>query len=231
LNVKTLLIAAVGLVAAVPAWLPATPAIAATQDVAVQDNEFVDSTSGTSTTTITAGDTVVWTWSGSNPHTVDSTGGGESFSSGSFRTSGTFSYTFNTPGTFTYLCGVHGASMQGTIVVNAGAAPTGTPAPQSTSTAPPASTNTPEPEETGTSAGATSTRPTARATPARTTAAATAISTPSAGGSAGGSEALPPAGAGPDRGTGTPWLPVALAGAGVAVAVALGGLAWVRRRA
>eukprot|EP00600_Ochromonadales_sp_CCMP1393_P001522 CAMPEP_0174989778 /NCGR_PEP_ID=MMETSP0004_2-20121128/20924_1 /TAXON_ID=420556 /ORGANISM="Ochromonas sp., Strain CCMP1393" /LENGTH=586 /DNA_ID=CAMNT_0016243251 /DNA_START=85 /DNA_END=1846 /DNA_ORIENTATION=- len=65
------------------------------------------------TTTIAVGDTVKWTWTDSNAHTVRSTAAG--FNSGSM-TSGSFSYTFNTVGTFPYDCELH-PSMQGVIEV------------------------------------------------------------------------------------------------------------------
>ena len=44
---------------------------------------------------------------------------GDGFDSGSLAQNATFSHTFNTAGTFPYYCRVHGAMMQGTIVVTA----------------------------------------------------------------------------------------------------------------
>jgi plastocyanin len=120
---------------------------AATQNVSVQDDVYVDGTSGTNTTTINVGDTVLWTWSGSNDHTVSSTSA-EAFDSLAPKASGTFSHTFNTAGSFAYICGIHGTAMAGTIVVQAAQAPTNTPVPP-TST-PPAATNTPAAQATGT---------------------------------------------------------------------------------
>lgn len=61
---------------ALPWQPPAGTAAAATASVSVQDNKYVPST-----ITITTGDTVEWTWAGSNIHTVTSTGA-ESFDSG-----------------------------------------------------------------------------------------------------------------------------------------------------
>jgi plastocyanin len=67
--------------------------------------------------TITAGAAMTWTWSGTLPHSVRSTGT-PSFTSSGVRTgAGTYSVTFTTPGTYKYDCSVHGAAMTGTIVV------------------------------------------------------------------------------------------------------------------
>lgn len=107
---------------------------AATRSVDVQDDAYVDSLSGNSTTTITVGDTVQWTWSGSNLHTMDNNGGSESFSSGPPQTSGSLSHTFNTSGTYNYICGVHGTAMQGAIIVQAAQSPTSTSEPSSSDT-------------------------------------------------------------------------------------------------
>jgi plastocyanin len=127
---------------------------AATASVNVTDNAY-----SPSSIAITVGDTVQWTWTGANQHTVSSDTS-EAFDSGAPMTSGTFSHTFNGAGTFTYLCGVHGQAMTGTVIVQA-AAPTNTPAP-ATNTAV-AATNTPRP--TDTPDGATSTPRPATATP------------------------------------------------------------------
>ncbi len=77
---------------------------------------FVDEVSGTSTSTITVGQTVRWNWA-SGTHNVTSTSGGENFDSGD-KSSGNFSHTFNQAGTFGYLCTIHGSIMSGTVVVN-----------------------------------------------------------------------------------------------------------------
>ncbi len=71
--------------------------------------------------TVSAGATVVWTWTNTGviPHSVESTGS-PSFgpNSGTLTGNGqTFSHDFTVPGTYTYECGVHGASMSGSIVV------------------------------------------------------------------------------------------------------------------
>ncbi len=87
---------------------------------------FVDDASGTSTTTISAGDTVLWNWVGS-PHSTTSGGcpGGSCAADGVWNSGVNspphqFSFTFPTAGTFPYHCTVHGAEMQGTIIVQAG---------------------------------------------------------------------------------------------------------------
>lgn len=106
-----------------------TPAaLATTAAVSVVDDAYVDGASGNSTTTIPVGDTVLWTWAGINEHTVSTTSS-EAFDSGTPSTTGSFSHTFNASGTFTYVCGIHGAAMTGTVIVQAGAQPTNTPLP------------------------------------------------------------------------------------------------------
>lgn len=76
------------------------------------------------TTSITVGDTVQWTVTDNNRHTVTSTNGGFS-SSGTLMGSGAvYSNTFNSVGSFPYNCDIHN-SMKGTISV--AAAPTAFP--------------------------------------------------------------------------------------------------------
>ncbi|MFL1011215.1 T9SS type A sorting domain-containing protein [Flavisericum labens] len=71
--------------------------------------------------TITVGDIVRWTWTDSQPHTVESEAGStESFDSGTLTGNGsTFSYQFDLVGTNPYFCGIHPA-MRGTITVEEG---------------------------------------------------------------------------------------------------------------
>jgi plastocyanin len=96
--------------------------VSAIVDVGVNGgNNFVDRTSGTSTTTIRAGNVVHWIWQ-TGTHSVTSgsctagcTPDGQ-FDSG-VGSGMTFDRTFQAPGTFPYFCMVHGAMMQGTIVV------------------------------------------------------------------------------------------------------------------
>ena len=96
-------------------------------------SNFVDSQSGTKTTSIKVGDTVKWTWTG-GPHTSTSGtcngGGGGYYAQADCSESGVwdsnshsapyeFSRTFTSPGTYTYYCAVHGDAMTGAVVVTA----------------------------------------------------------------------------------------------------------------
>jgi len=67
--------------------------------------------------TIPVGGTVTWTWTGSLPHGVQSTGSTSFTSSGIKTGTGTHVVTFTAPGTYQYDCAVHGTAMRGTIVV------------------------------------------------------------------------------------------------------------------
>ncbi|HSS43739.1 MAG TPA: hypothetical protein VLO07_00235 [Thermoanaerobaculia bacterium] len=82
-------------------------------------NNFVDSQSGTSTTTIRAGQTVQWVWVGGTHSTTSGTccTGDGKWDSG-VQGSGMFTRMFPSAGTFPYFCIVHGSAMTGTIVVN-----------------------------------------------------------------------------------------------------------------
>ena len=80
----------------------------------------MDSRSGSSTTTIKAGDTVRCNFVDTISHSTTSgtccTGNGL-WDSG-VQASGSFSHQFAQPGTFPYFCMVHGSMMTGTVVVN-----------------------------------------------------------------------------------------------------------------
>ena len=76
--------------------------------VEVRDDSF-----GPARSTAKVGQTVRWTWRGSNAHNVTFSGGPAS----PIQTSGTFERTFSAPGTFDYHCNVHGASMSGSVTV------------------------------------------------------------------------------------------------------------------
>ena len=70
--------------------------------------------------TITVGDTVRWTWTDGDVHSVFSTSGPSSIDSGFLVGAGTtFEFTFTEPGVWSYLCQVHPGSMRGTITVMA----------------------------------------------------------------------------------------------------------------
>jgi plastocyanin len=95
-----------------------TPQPAQTRTVNVGaggERAFADAVSGNSTSTITVGTTVHWTWVDGFHSTTSNTG---VWDSGAFGTPHTFDRTFNTPGTFPYHCTVHGiAMMSGTVIV------------------------------------------------------------------------------------------------------------------
>ncbi|HEX8856906.1 MAG TPA: plastocyanin/azurin family copper-binding protein, partial [Thermoleophilaceae bacterium] len=69
------------------------------------------------TVNIQAGDSVTWTWGGSNPHSVTSDMSSPmSFDSGIRSPGASFTIQFPTAGAFTYHCIVH-PGMNGTVVV------------------------------------------------------------------------------------------------------------------
>jgi plastocyanin len=82
--------------------------------------EFVSGHNGSanpSVDTIAVGGTVTWSWSGSDPHSVQSIGS-PSFTSSSIQSGNkTYAVTFAAPGTYRYDCAVHGQAMTGTVVV------------------------------------------------------------------------------------------------------------------
>ena len=217
-------------------WPSRRTAVAATANVTVADFDFTDSTSGTLTTTITAGDSVLWTWSGGDTHSVTADDNSFDDPAGSFKTSGTFSHQFNTPGTYAYYCRVHGApggaGMHGIVVVNA-AAPTATstntPVPAPTTPAPTRTpTNTPVASTTATAAATTSTATAAVASTLTATPEPVVVAAPESAPS-GAVAGLPSTGGGaPARHIAPWWLIVVLAfGGGAAVAAS----ALMRRRA
>ena len=77
--------------------------------------------------TITQGESVTWRNFDSAQHSAffNSLGTG----TGSLSQGDSKSLTFNTPGTFNYVCGIHGASMSGSVVVEAAPTPPPTPVP------------------------------------------------------------------------------------------------------
>jgi plastocyanin len=87
------------------------------------------------TRTINVGDSVTWTNLDQAVHSAKANNG--SFDTGFLTTDQSKSITFTTAGTFGYICGVHGASMSGTIVVVAAATPQPTPPPTPQPTPPP----------------------------------------------------------------------------------------------
>ena len=78
---------------------------------------FVDEASGTSTTTITAGDSVTWVWQSSG-HSTTRNQSPETWDSGVQFTPFTFTHPFMVPGTYRYHCTPHQVfGMVGTVVV------------------------------------------------------------------------------------------------------------------
>jgi len=97
--------------------------LAATSTVNIQNFAFAPAS-----VTINAGDSVRWTNLDGVSHSARSVN--DSFNTGTLSLGQSATVTFNTAGTFDYICGIHGASMSGTVIVRslATAAPT-TPAP------------------------------------------------------------------------------------------------------
>jgi len=105
-----------------PNMVPSPTPAAAAHAVSVGQggNNFIDSQSGSSTTTIRVGQMVVWNWVSGMPHSTTSgvcCSGDGKWDSG-VRSSGSFSMTFASTGSFPYFCTVHGSAMTGMVVVN-----------------------------------------------------------------------------------------------------------------
>ena len=138
-------------------WLPfailmlaavRAPAVTKTVEVGPSGRlRFVDDESGTSTTTITAGDTVKWVWRSSG-HSSTRTDGPKTWDSEIRDVPFTFSQTFPDPGTYRYRCTPHGfLGMVGTVRVVAeggsgSTTTTTTPGATTTTTAPSSTTST-----------------------------------------------------------------------------------------
>jgi hypothetical protein len=84
-------------------------------------NAFIDAQSGTSTSTIHAGDVIEWRWLSGYHSTTSGTCPLGCVPNGlwdsGIGTGPTFQHAFPTAGTFPYFCSVHGTMMQGTVVV------------------------------------------------------------------------------------------------------------------
>jgi len=154
---------------------------AAVASVSIQGFQFVPASR-----TINVGDSVTWTNFDQAVHSAKANNG--SFDTGFITNEQSKTITFNTAGTFSYICGVHGASMSGTIVVQALATPPPTdqptppPTPQSTPPPTPQPTPPPTPLPTPQRTAPPTPEPTQAATttpsPAVTTAAPTMTVTP-----------------------------------------------------
>ena len=149
----------------------ASTAAAATTAVNIQGFAFVPPS-----VTINVGDSVTWTNKDAAAHSVVASGVGQTPVLTQNQSGG---LSFNAAGTFSYVCGIHGASMMGTVIVRAAATPAptpvATPIPTPVPTARPtvAPTAAPTVEPTSTASPA----PTATPSPAPTTAAPSATPT------------------------------------------------------
>lgn len=83
---------------------------AKTVDVTIQNFVFLPQT-----ITVDAGDTIRWTNLDSAPHSAVSIESG--FVTATLAQGQVTTTTFDRPGTYAYVCGVHGTSMRGTVVV------------------------------------------------------------------------------------------------------------------
>ena len=124
--------------------------------------------------TINVGDTVTWTNHDSAQHSVVFSGGGPQtpvLSNGQSA-----SLTFMSAGQFNYICGIHGASMSGTVIVRAAATLPPTPVPTPVPTPRP----TPAPTIAPTVAPTVEPTPTASASPTASPESTSAAPSPSA---------------------------------------------------
>lgn len=105
----------------------------ATINIEIGDNFF-----NPKATTVNVGDTIVWTNKGRNPHDVTATNGAFA-SPRNLAPGATFSYTATAAGTFAYQCTIH-VNHDGTLTVQAAAAPSAAPASAAPSTTVPGAT-------------------------------------------------------------------------------------------
>jgi len=96
--------------ATVAVLLGATPALAATQTVTINNYTFIPAT-----VTVHPGDTVIWTNQDSIPHTATALDG-KSFDSGAIDPGDSWKFVFYKKGQFNYRCAIH-PDMRGTINV------------------------------------------------------------------------------------------------------------------
>jgi plastocyanin len=82
---------------------------ATTNAIKVVDNAF-----SPAATTVVAGTTVTWTWTGANMHNVTFDDGQKSTT----QNTGTYQRTFNSAGTYSYHCTIHGTAMSGVVTVH-----------------------------------------------------------------------------------------------------------------
>ena len=123
--------------------------------------------------TVNVGDSITWTNADQAAHSAKSTTG--AFDTTILTTGQSKTLTFTAAGTFAYICGVHGASMSGSVVVQSAATPAPTPVPTVRTPAPtPAPTAAPTEAPTEAPTPSPTLAPTPSATAAPTTAAPTA---------------------------------------------------------
>lgn len=81
--------------------------------------QIVDNAFTPNTLRVKAGTTVSWTWVGDNTHSVVGTFDGQDYNSGDHTRADHFTAThqFAAAGTYEYVCGFHGGSMRGTVIV------------------------------------------------------------------------------------------------------------------
>jgi len=138
----------------------------AAPETAVRDVTIVNFAFNPGTIIVTVGDTVRWTNQDVNLfHSAKANDG--SWQTPSLATGQSASVGFSRAGTFGYICGVHGASMSGTVVVQAVATPAPTPTPTPRPTPTPAPTPQPTVAPTPTPPPTTA-APTVPPTPTRT---------------------------------------------------------------
>jgi plastocyanin len=100
----------------------AAPRGAATVNVTIQSFAF-----SPSSVTLDVGDTIQWTNLDSASHSAVTITTG--FITAVLAQNQTTTTTFDRPGMYDYICGVHGPSMRGTVVVRGAAVPTPSPTP------------------------------------------------------------------------------------------------------
>jgi plastocyanin len=91
----------------------AVPAFAATSTVQVGPKDRF----GTTSLSISRGDTVRFRWTGKQPHNIRITSGPQRGSISAVRRSGTIPKTFTRAGTYRLICDVHASTMKMTVRV------------------------------------------------------------------------------------------------------------------
>ena len=176
--------------------------------------------------TVNVGDSITWTNADQAAHSAKSTTG--AFDTTILTTGQSKTLTFTAAGTFAYICGVHGASMSGSVVVQSAATPAPTPVPTVRTPAP--TVRTPAPTAAPTEAPTEAPTPSPTLAPTPSASAAPASATPTA--TTAPSTTAPVAAASP---TPTPISPAQdntalLIGGAVAAVAAIGGIAFLLLR-